>query len=245
MAVRAQFENSNELGVFSRLTNSYCLVAIGGSENFYSVFESELGDLIPVVHASIAGTRIVGRLSAGNRKGLLVPSTTTDQELQHLRNSLPDSVKIQRIEERLSALGNVIACNDYVALVHPDIDRETQEIIRDVLEVEVFTQTIAGNVLVGSYCAISNQGGLVHPRTTVQDQDELSSLLQIPLVAGTINRGSDVIGAGIVVNDWTAFAGLDSTSTELSVVESIFKLHDAQPTAIVKQMRDSLVDTYS
>ncbi|CAB4428049.1 eukaryotic translation initiation factor 6 [Rhizophagus irregularis] len=245
MAVRAQFENSNELGVFSRLTNSYCLVAIGGSENFYSVFESELGDVIPVVHASIAGTRIVGRLSAGNRKGLLVPSTTTDQELQHLRNSLPDSVKIQRIEERLSALGNVIACNDYVALVHPDIDRETQEIIRDVLEVEVFTQTIAGNVLVGSYCAISNQGGLVHPRTTVQDQDELSSLLQIPLVAGTINRGSDVIGAGIVVNDWTAFAGLDSTSTELSVVESIFKLHDAQPTAIVKQMRDSLVDTYS
>lgn len=35
MAVRAQFENSNEIGVFARLTNSYCLVALGGSENFY------------------------------------------------------------------------------------------------------------------------------------------------------------------------------------------------------------------
>ena len=33
------------------------------------------------------------------------------------------SVKIQRVEERLSALGNVIACNDYVALVHPGLDR--------------------------------------------------------------------------------------------------------------------------
>lgn len=27
------------------------------------------------------------------------------------------------MEERLSALGNVIACNDYVALVHTDLDR--------------------------------------------------------------------------------------------------------------------------
>ena len=53
----------------------------------------------------------------------MVPNTTTDQELQHIRNSLPDQTKIQRVEERLSALGNVIACNDYVALVHPDLDR--------------------------------------------------------------------------------------------------------------------------
>lgn len=85
----------------------------------------------------------------GNRHGLLVPNTTTDQvslpsplslpspystincvwsvisqqELQHLRNSLPETVKIQRVEEKLSALGNVISCNDYVALVHPDLDK--------------------------------------------------------------------------------------------------------------------------
>jgi translation initiation factor 6 len=41
----------------------------------------------------------------------------------------------------------------------------------------------------------------VHPRTTIQDQEELSSLLQVPLACGSVNRGSDVIGSGLCVNE--------------------------------------------
>ena len=99
MAVRTQFENSADIGVFSKLTNSYvpatwpllcsccdfaicprqrseanraqadkasyCLTAVAASSNFYSVFEAELADVIPVIHTTIAGTRIIGRLTAG------------------------------------------------------------------------------------------------------------------------------------------------------------------------------------
>ncbi|KAG5895449.1 hypothetical protein JTB14_001326 [Gonioctena quinquepunctata] len=245
MALRVQFENNNEIGVFAKLTNAYCLVGIGGSENFYSTFEGELGETIPVVHMSLAGCRIVGRMCVGNKHGLLVPNSTFDTELQHIRNALPESIKVQRVEERFSALGNVIACNDYVALVHPDLDRETEEIIADTLKVEVFRQTIASNVLVGSYCVLSNQGGLVHPNTSIVDQEELSSLLQVPLVAGTVNRGSEVVGAGLVVNDWCAFAGMDTTSTELTVVESIFKLNESAPSNITSEMRASLIESMS
>lgn len=39
--------------------------------------------------------------------------------------------------------------------------KETEEILTDVLKVEVFRQTVASNVLVGTYCAFSNRGGLV------------------------------------------------------------------------------------
>jgi translation initiation factor 6 len=158
---------------------------------------------------------------------------------------------VQRIEERLSALGNIISCNDHVALVHPDVDRETEDVISDVLGVEVFRQTVAGQALVGSYSKFTNQGGMVHPRTTVEDIEELSSLLQVPLVAGTVNRGSDVLGGGMVVNDWTAFTGLDTTSTEISVIESIFKLSNRSgnngvgQSSIVSDMRSSLIDQLS
>jgi translation initiation factor 6 len=238
MALRAQFESSSEVGVFARLTNSYCLTPMGSSENFHSVFEAELVKHMPVVHCSIGGTRIVGRTTVGNRHGLLVPNLTQDTELQHLRNQLPEGVKVQKVEERLSALGNCVACNDYVALVHPDLDRDTEEVIADVLQVEVFKATVASNSLIGSFAVLTNQGGLMHPRIPLQEMEELSQLLQLPLTAGTINRGSEVVGAGIVANDWCAFCGMDTTATELGVVENIFKLQGAS-----SDMKSALIDS--
>jgi translation initiation factor 6 len=242
MAIRCSFENSADVGVYAKLTNTYCLIATGGSQNFYSAFEAQLADHIPVVHCSIASTKIIGRLCVGNKNGLILPNTVTDLEMQHLRNSLPDSVVVQRVEEKLSALGNGIVANDHVALVHPDIDSDTVDIISDVLQVEVFRQSIAKNVLVGSYCALNNLGALVHPRTSIEEQKELSGLLQVPVTAGTINRGSDVVGCGMVVNDWTAFTGVSTTSTELAVLESIFGLQDKQDVAMVDDIKKSLVD---
>lgn len=147
------------------------------------------------------------------------------------------------MDERLSALGNVIACNDYVALVHPELDKTTEDVIADCLGVEVYRTTIAGNALVGSYSQLTNRGGLVHPMCSVAEIDELSTLLQIPLCAGTVNRGSDVIASGLITNDFAAFCGLDTTAAELSVIDAIFKLTEAGKSVFSSEQKGaSLID---
>ena len=61
-------------------------------------------------------------MTVGNKNGLLVPDSTTEEEILVLRNNLPTDVKINKVPDKLSALGNCIICNDRVALIHPDIE---------------------------------------------------------------------------------------------------------------------------
>ena len=60
----------------------------------------------------------------------------------------------------------------------------------------------------------------------VAEIEEISSITGVPMCAGTINRGQDSIGVGLVANDTNAFAGMDTTAMEMSVIEAIFKLGD-------------------
>ena len=234
--VRTSLENNNEIGIFSsfwvrtarrdpRLLHLCCRLEVGHKWWKCEIYETFV--------------RIIGRMTVGNRHGLLVASGTTDHEQQQqMRSSLPDSVKVQRVEERLSSLGNVIgkgliclvvdwsfdilACKHYVALVHPDLDRETEEILADMLKVKVFRQTVADNVLVGSYYTVlllMQWGGTYVTQdlghwpggvefsaagwySGVLDNSPQNNARQVPLVAG-----ADVKRAGMVVNDWCAFTG--------------------------------------
>jgi translation initiation factor 6 len=129
-----------------------------------------------------------------------------------------------------------------VALVHPELDKTTEDVIADALGVEVYRTTIAGNALVGSYSALTNRGGLVHPMCSVAEIDELSTLLQIPLCAGTVNRGSDVVASGLIANDWAAFCGLDTTAAELSVIDAIYKLTESGKSIFNAEYKGSLLD---
>ena len=47
----------------------------------------------------------------------------------------------------------------------------------------------------------------------------------------------------MVVNDWTAFTGTETTATELSVIDAIFKLTDAGNSVFAAENQGAIIDT--
>lgn len=137
---------------------------------------------------------------------------------------MPNDVQVLRVDESLNSFGNHIACNDHVALINPDLSEEFESKIQEVLKVTTHRVNIAGLQLIGSYCHLTNQGGLVHPQISITEMEKLSQLTNLPLCAGTVNRGSDLIGAGVVANDENAFCGNNCTTNEVTLIDAIFKI---------------------
>ncbi|PNX81530.1 eukaryotic translation initiation factor 6-2-like protein [Trifolium pratense] len=102
---------------------------------------------------------------------------------------------------------------------------EFKELITDVLGVEVFMPEYY-SFFSGTYFALSNIGGLIHPNASKRVLDELSAALEVPVEYGTVNRGSAALAPGMAVNDWTAFCGSSSTRAELRVIDRVFKLRE-------------------
>lgn len=223
MFLRFNYENSNDIGVYIKLTNSYCIVPYDINEKSLKFLQKGIKKNIPIIKVTILNSKCIGRLIIGNKKGIILPYETTFEEYRKIQKMVPETVLVKRCEEKFSALGNCVVNNDFSALAIPEISFDTESLIADVLGVEVFKIGLGSEKLIGSFCAMNNNGGIISQYISVEDQDEISSLLRIPLTIGTVNCGLRNIGSGLISNDWIGFCGVKTTQSEIFVLETALK----------------------
>jgi translation initiation factor 6 len=79
--------------------------------------------------------------------------------------------------------------------------------------------TVGGLKTVGMAAIATNQGILVHPRTSEAELKVLEDLFGLPVDVGTVNFSSPLVGSGILANSKGYLAGADTTGPELGRID--------------------------
>ena len=208
------------MGLFSRTNNDTLLLPFGFAETKAKKLKEYL-DVEKIIHVSIAGTRLIGPMTAMNNNGILLPYTVSDDEIRILKQT---GLNVDRLKSKFTAVGNLISANDKGALVSNLFKGEADQNIKDILGVPLQTFSIGGYVQVGSMIVATNAGAIVHPLANDSEISRISEILQVEAEPATVNGGSPFVSSGIIANFSSVIVGNLTTGPELIMISRALKV---------------------
>ena len=215
------FNENPNVGVFCRANDDIAFIRRKLDKKIKNKIKSALN--VELIELNIADASIIGSLLAFNSKGVLVTDFIDDINLKIIEDQ---GLKVAVLKDKLNAAGNDILVNDYGAMVHPEINDDTIDAIKDIFKVPVERGTIGGLKTVGMAAVVTNKGLLCHPKVTDDEKMFLEKLFHVDVMIGTVNHGVPLIGSGLVANSKGAVVGNLTTGIELGRIEEALKLVD-------------------
>lgn len=217
MIARFNFEGDPNVGAFAICSDSMVFTSPNMSPKSMDAIERIFN--LPLIQSTVATIDAVGLVVAANSSGILVPYTITDEEMRTLEEST--DLPVEWIDSKITALGNVILCNDKGALCHPQFDDSARGTMEDVLDVEVVPAKIANLPIVGATTVATNVGAVTHPLATENEIQQISEILKVQCEVATVNRGSPYTSLGVLANSDSMITGSDTTGVELAHLSQV------------------------
>lgn len=208
---------SADIGLFCSVSSSFAIVPTQLSKKRCDVLAEKLK--VRILSTHIAGSTIVGVLSAANANGVVLPRITLMEEVQRIENSL-DSVNVHVLDGKLTGVGNLILANDHGAIVSPEFTRRELRKIQEALGVEAVQTRIAGRSYVGSIAVATNNGVVTHVESTIEEEAVLRDVLKVEVATSTVNGGVTFVRSGLIANDNGAIIGSRTTGPELMTIST-------------------------
>jgi len=206
------------IGVFTSVNDKFVFVPNGfaktKAENLAHYLQTEC------IMTPVANTRLLGILMVLNNHGILLPNTSSPDEIANLRKQTDLNVKI--LDTKYNALGNLICANDKGGIVSPIIEKEHIKEIEDVLDIEVMQKKVAGYYQVGAVMQANNLGCVIHPETDEEDMKKISGVLGVNIEHSTINGGTPFVSSGMLVNNNAIVVGNLTNGPEIMMLTRAF-----------------------
>ena len=194
-----------------RANDRYLLVPKGLAQTKSEKLAEDLG--VATVSTSIGESRLIGALTSMNSNGILVSRLAEENEINEIRAAT--GLNISKLESKLTAVGNLIACNDRYALASPILDNRALSQIKDVMGTEVERMPIGEYHQVGSLVVATNNGAAVYPGLGEGEVERLGKMLGVDAYPTSINGGVPYVASGLIANSKNAIVGSLTTGPEL------------------------------
>jgi translation initiation factor 6 len=209
---------SANIGIFLRASEKFCLVPHGLPKTKSDKIIEMLG--VKAIPASIAGSRLLGPLSAANGKGIILSRLSDDEEVKNLLESTGQNVL--RLESRFTSVGNLIAANDHGAVISDVFSDESAKEVEMTLEVPVKKMRIGSFIQVGAMISATNSGALVHPAASESEINVIGQTLGFDPEPSTVNGGVPFVSSGIAGNSTGVLVGTLTRGSELVILSRAF-----------------------
>lgn len=217
MIKRLNLGGNPNLGVSIAATDKLAIIPPNLTPETVALIEESLE--VETVQALISGSSLAGALICGNSKGFIVSRYAFDREIEAIRDT---GVEVERIPDRLTAVGNIMVANDSGAIVNPLLSDKAVELVSQVLDVGVVKGSIANFKIPGAVAVATNKGVLLHPAANQDDIELVEKTLKAPADVGTVNNGTQLVGACTVATSNGVLVSSNTTGPELARIEETF-----------------------
>jgi translation initiation factor 6 len=206
------------IGIFTNVNDKFVFVPNGfaktKAENLARYLQTDY------LTTPVANTRLLGILMVINNHGMLLPRTSSEEEITNLRKYT--GLNVKKLDTKYNALGNLICVNDKGGIVSSIIEKEHVKEIEDVLDIEVMQKKVAGFHQVGAVMKANNLGGVIHPETDEEDIKKISNILGVNIEPATINGGTPFVSSGILANNNAVVVGNLTNGPEIMMLTRAF-----------------------
>jgi len=182
-------------------------------------FKMRLRDLLQAeaTVTTVGSASSVGMMIVMNSRGFVVPKTANNDEVAALERHS----KVLVVEDKLSALGNLIVANDKGAVVSDLVSEHVASKISDFLGVDHIRMSVGRYRTIGSLFAVSNEAGIASPLVDEKTLAQVSNVLQIKMVPTTVNNGERLVKLGVLMNDKAVVVGKSTNGVELMSLQAL------------------------
>ena len=214
MLKRINLTGNPNLGVYISVNDEVAIVPFNLPTEMEPIMKEALE--VDIIRTSIAGCNLNGVLSTGNSNGFVVSPHTTDREMEILEDA---GLNVARLPGKYTAVGNILAVNDYGAMAGPNIKEETIKVIEDTLKVPVKIYQFADSKIVGSASIVTNKGALLHRDTLSNELEFVEEFFKVEGNIGTVCKGMPLVGACGIANSNGVMVGENTTGPEMARIE--------------------------